>query len=826
MGLGLSGYAAPNPVLPGVADAGVIRFNGAYYLMGVGTDGAFWRSRDLKNWDGPHHAFSMDNDWATGDAGKDREIHACDIALHNGTFHLYWSVNYRLLRAIGRAVSDSILGPYVEPEREHPFDGRIDPHLFVDDDGSCYFYTVKFTDGNVIYGQPMAGPDRLIGDAKPLLSAVPDTWEFMDHKVNEAPCVVRYRGLYYMLYNGNHTGLEYGNYAIGCAVADDPLGFSNDGKYPYYLLRDNWRRIGEHASVLSPLSRDEGVLWKYMTDAPDETWHHPAYEDDDWLEAPGPFGNPDLFMLGGAIRTHWDTDNVRLRRSFVLDEVPEDGDLYVLINHDADAEVFFNGVSACRVTGFSGGYALHPVSASARTALRRGDNLMAVHCAHDGRGAQYIDAGLYLFQPGTAEPVIFNCGQPNLVRGPNGFEWWLVYFAVYNGDPQRGQAVDRVHFLDRELYVEGPTSGATPGAWQLPAAPTFSDHFDGDHLSDPWQTGSGDWRLEDGCLGQLDPEGLHRNHIQLPVHTHYLFETGFRFLGEEGSQVGIIAWERAPEQALYIGFDRKENTWFWVHRHEFVVRSEVFHLPDQFNWDGWHAVRIEKNESHFKLYINNIPAPGNPVILLPDAGAGRAGLVTRNSAAAFDGVVFTAGWDEHGEDIRGWGDGVDGTPRTGVWGSGAQGLVVEPTNGEARSFKGDLLQDFEWSVQVVPDRPEANAEFGAYACYQDIRNHVRVSLDAAMAHLIVTERWQGVALPDRVIPVRLREDRLQPPEESGINLRFVRAGEALSIYADGREAVTLHGAWPPAQVGLFAQNTVCRFNGITLYERGGDGGSD
>lgn len=86
-------YAMANPILPGTADAGVIRFNGKYYLMGVHTDGAYFVSRDLVHWDGPHHAFPMDNAWATGAAGRDNEIHACDIALHNGEFHLYWSIN-------------------------------------------------------------------------------------------------------------------------------------------------------------------------------------------------------------------------------------------------------------------------------------------------------------------------------------------------------------------------------------------------------------------------------------------------------------------------------------------------------------------------------------------------------------------------------------------------------------------------------------------------------------------------------------------------------------------------------------------------------------
>jgi hypothetical protein len=34
----------PNPVLDDVADSGVLKYNGGYYLMGVGTDGDMYAS--------------------------------------------------------------------------------------------------------------------------------------------------------------------------------------------------------------------------------------------------------------------------------------------------------------------------------------------------------------------------------------------------------------------------------------------------------------------------------------------------------------------------------------------------------------------------------------------------------------------------------------------------------------------------------------------------------------------------------------------------------------------------------------------------------------
>ncbi|MCK5862122.1 MAG: family 43 glycosylhydrolase, partial [Candidatus Hydrogenedentes bacterium] len=543
---------APNPVLPRAADSGVLYFNGHYYLMGFCTDGAFYKSQNLVDWNGPHHAFSMNNEWATGEAGKDTEIHACDIAIHNGQFNLYWSVNYGELRAVGRAVSDTILGPYYEPEQKHPFDGRIDPHLFRDTDGRCYFYTVKFTEGNVIYGQAMSGPDALIGEAKSLLSAVPHTWEFMDHKVNEGPCVIRYRDRCFMLYNGNHTGLSYGNYGIGCAASDAPLTFNNDTKYPFPLLRTNWDRIYENSRALSPISRKEGVLWKFTDTTPADTWAAPMYDDSEWTVKEGSFGNQKIFMLGGTLRSTWNSSEIWTRRKFMVEEKIIAEDLYVFINHDADAEVFLNGVLACCVSGFSGGYKLKSVTAKATETLHQGENVLAVHCTHDDVGAQYIDAGLYLFPPNHAEIAIENCGQPNLVRGPNGFEWWLVYFAVYDGNPMRSQGIDRVHFFDKELVMMPPTSPNTPGEWQLPSAPTFSDTFDETDMAQVWTVDSGSWNIKQGTLTQDENASIREIHLNLPTQRHYLFETGLLFSKNTTGQAGI----KVGQQGVYIGLDR------------------------------------------------------------------------------------------------------------------------------------------------------------------------------------------------------------------------------------------------------------------------------
>ncbi len=675
-------HAAPNPVLPGAADCGVLRFNGEYYLMGMGTAGALHVSNDLVTWSGPKHAFSMDNAWATGSAAADSEIHACDLSLYNGRFHLYWSVNHGKLRAIGHAVADRVLGPYQELSKERPFDGRIDPHLFVDDFGRLCFYTVKFGTGNTIWGQPMRNPSVLQSEPVRLLSALPDTWEWQDEggqaksgpEVNEAPCVVRYRGRCYMLYNANHTSARYGNYAIGVAEAAGPLDFANENKYPFPVLSTK-----------------------------------------------------------------------------------------------------------------------RPASAEAGTAP-----------------AHYIR----------------NCGQPNLVRGPNGFEWWLVYFGIVNGTKGRNQCIDRVHFFGKELFVEGPTHATIPGYYPVPALATFRDLFEHDGpLGKAWDTGSSEWRVQGGHATQPSGEGTLAAKLRGPKGRFYVFETGLRLLDEAGWQAGVIAWEAGPECALYIGLDQKAKSWFWALRQEYNVRTETFPLPANFHARGWHALRVEKNGAVVTVLLDGLPAPGNPVIQLPEDAEGMPGLITRNAAAAFDGTTFTLGWDEFGKHVQGWGAAQSGTPSAGQWIATPSGLRAEPGHAQARAFKGDRYATFDWSLQLRPGTskvglsPEALCAVGVYAVYVDEENYLTATADPGFARLTVQGVREGRVLERKIAPIVKRQHRARPASESGYNLRVRKMPNRVLFFVDGQEVLSYPGKWPPAQPGLLANGVTCYFDGITFFER-------
>jgi hypothetical protein len=141
--------------------------------------------------------------------------------------------------------------------------------------------------------------------------------------------------------------------------------------------------------VLVPTSEAEGLAWRYTFDKPAEGWQKPGFDDSAWKEGPGGFGTKGT--PGSVVRTEWKTPEIWLRRTF---EMPNaQGEMFLLVHHDEDVEVYLNGVLAAKATGFTVGYEEMTLTPEGRQALRPGKNVLAVHCKQT-QGGQYIDVGI------------------------------------------------------------------------------------------------------------------------------------------------------------------------------------------------------------------------------------------------------------------------------------------------------------------------------------------------------------------------------------------------------------------------------------------------
>lgn len=141
--------------------------------------------------------------------------------------------------------------------------------------------------------------------------------------------------------------------------------------------------------VQSVYSQEIVDEWRFRFRRPMGPWRQADYDDSNWQKGFGGFGTRDT--PGSRVGTTWMTNNIWMRKSFELNEIPAKPAL--LMHHDEDAEIFINGTKVKAVTGYTTEYKVFDLDDGTATALRKGKNVMALHCRQTG-GGQFIDVHL------------------------------------------------------------------------------------------------------------------------------------------------------------------------------------------------------------------------------------------------------------------------------------------------------------------------------------------------------------------------------------------------------------------------------------------------
>ncbi len=138
-----------------------------------------------------------------------------------------------------------------------------------------------------------------------------------------------------------------------------------------------------------PTAQAHPIIWHYTINKPPVGWNKPGFNDSGWKTGPAGFGSMDP---GVTPRTSWLTDNIWLRRHFIMPagHYPH---LVVYCYHDQGIQLYINGVLATTVRGYSTSYVPLPITPAGKKAIHPGKNLMAVH-VHQTVGGQFFDAGL------------------------------------------------------------------------------------------------------------------------------------------------------------------------------------------------------------------------------------------------------------------------------------------------------------------------------------------------------------------------------------------------------------------------------------------------
>lgn len=201
----------PNPILPGFyPDPSICRVDEDYYLV-TSTFAYFpgipiFHSRDLIHWKQIGNILDRPSQLPLNNAGVSEGIFAPTLRYHDGTFYLITTnVSAELGNFIVTAKDPA--GPWSEP---YPLGSEgIDPSLFFDDDGKCYYCGTqprregaRYFGDNEIYIQELdLNTMKLTGESYP-------AWHGALRRVEwpEGPHIYKKDGWYYLMISEAGTG--------------------------------------------------------------------------------------------------------------------------------------------------------------------------------------------------------------------------------------------------------------------------------------------------------------------------------------------------------------------------------------------------------------------------------------------------------------------------------------------------------------------------------------------------------------------------------------------------------------------------------------------
>lgn len=252
-----------NPILPGwYADPEARIFQGRYWIYPTYSapydDQLFFDafySDDLVHWTKVDRILTKaDIPWAR------RAMWAPSPIEKNGKYYYYFAANdiqsNDELGGIGVAVADRPEGPFRDalgkPLIDKFYNGAqpIDPHVFIDDDGTAYLYYGGWGHCNVCKLNDDMISIGVFDDGEMFKEITPEGFV-------EGPCMIKRNGKYYFMWSeGGWTGP---NYSVAYAIASSPVGpFIREGTI---LQKDPEVATGAgHHGILNVPGTDEWFI--------------------------------------------------------------------------------------------------------------------------------------------------------------------------------------------------------------------------------------------------------------------------------------------------------------------------------------------------------------------------------------------------------------------------------------------------------------------------------------------------------------------------------------------------------------------------------------
>lgn len=267
------GKGFANPLAVKLADPFIFREGDTYYLYGTsgGSRGTMgWTSKNLIDWRSVGFLFER-----TNETYSRQHFWAPELFKHRGKYYLHFTASSETttLRLV-LCESDSPTGPFKEVKAPW-FESEkavIDGNVFRDKDGQLYLYYVLDCSENVqseIYVRRLN--HKLEAEDEPTLCIKPSQ-EWEGSTWNEAPFVLLFEGVYYLMYSANFFGDR--DYSVGYATARSPLGpWTKASENPILKATSGVSGPGHNAAMISPNGKEIFIVYHSHQQTNGQGWH-------------------------------------------------------------------------------------------------------------------------------------------------------------------------------------------------------------------------------------------------------------------------------------------------------------------------------------------------------------------------------------------------------------------------------------------------------------------------------------------------------------------------------------------------------------------------
>jgi GH43 family beta-xylosidase len=232
-------------------------------------------------------------------------------------------------------------------------------------------------------------------------------------------------------------------------------------------------------------------------------------------------------------------------------------------------------------------------------------------------------------------------GHNSIVRGPDLDSDYMVYHS--HAKPGRNLNLDRIVWNGDKMLVLGPTTSEQPD----PSMPEFSDRFQRNGLGDDWKVvGGGNWGIQDGSTLYQDamggPEQSRMLLSQRATDDNFTAEFNLKQV-EQGTSanplMGAVFSSKNEKNYGVAVLNRNQNRLETVFRVDGKDTERVTTpLPVGYDYTKWHQIRVEKEGSDYRIYVDGMLKQSRSVERL---GKGKIGYTTTDSHADFGYVAFS-----------------------------------------------------------------------------------------------------------------------------------------------------------------------------------------